>query len=265
MTNPFAQQQPAAPAANPFGQPQQANPAAPQTAPNPFGQGVPQAAPAAPAPAAAPAQQQWPAQQAPAQTAPSQWNAPQQAQATPSIDLNRLAGAGEPVVGGASGAKLADMYSRLVVIFPLSIGMQARSPQYITDEQRRNGNTEQERLVATVVVLDSGPGTPPGTGFIDFGGNPHALGGKPHDKRESLPYVRKAMWITQSRLISQCRDFLPREPGAGPGVVVGRLAKTGPEANAPWYLVTPSQEEIDTARKYLDLVHNNQYPHPLAP
>jgi hypothetical protein len=233
--NPFAAHVPATPVVQP---------AAPM---NPFAAPAPQSAAAA-----APAAQQWPAQQ-PAAPAPGP---------VAVLDPNRLQAAGVPVVGG-TGAKLADMYSRLVMLFPLSIGKQPRSARFISDEQRRNGDLEQDRLVATVVVLDSGPGTPPG-GHIDFGGNPHELGGKAHDKREALPYVRKAMWITQSRLISQLQESLPAGPGQAPGIVVGRLAKAGPANNDPWYLIGASPEEMQLAQSYLGLVQGGTFPSPLA-
>jgi hypothetical protein len=267
--NPFAAAAPAgpepappaapAPMANPYAQqaaPVQAYapPAAVPAAPNPFGQAVP----VAPAPQyGAPVQQQAPAQQ---------WAQPVQqsnpAPPAPPQAFGQLQSAPAPVVGEGRGAKLADMYGRLVVIFPLAIDTVARNPQFITAEQRAQGNVTQDRLTATVVVLDQGPGTAPG-GFIEWGGAPHQLGGAPHDKRDPLPYVRKGMWINQSRLISQCRPSVPA-PGQPSSPVVGRLAKTGPEANAPWYLVGASDAEVQLAQTYLNLVAAGQYPHPLA-
>jgi hypothetical protein len=280
--NPFAahvpaeQQQPAAPAPaapaqapNPFAQ-QQAAPAAP-AAPNPYAQ---QQAPAAPQAYAPPAPSYAPqgyapqgyASQAPA-AAPVQAYAPP-APATapqaapPVLDPGRLASAGAPVVGEGRGAKLPDMYGRLVVFFPLSIARVPRNPQFITAEQRASGNTDQDRLTATVVVLDGGrlgDMTP-----IAFGGAPHALPPTPHTDSAPLPYVRKAMWINQSRLISQLRDSLPAGPGQAPGMVAGRLAKAGPQNNDPWYLIGATAEEIDLVTTYLNLVAAGQYPHPLG-
>lgn len=232
--NPFA---PAVPAAEPVAAP------APAQA-NPFAA----AAPAAPAPV-----QQW--QQPAAPVAPPAPQAPPQA-------FGRLASAPAPVVGEGRGAGLADMYGRLVIMFPLAIENVPRNAQFVTAEDRAQGNVNQDRLTATIVVLDSGPGTPPG-GFIDWGGKPYAPGGAPHDKRDALPYVRKGMWINQSRLISQCRASVP-SPGQPSSPVVGRVSKTGPEHNAPWYLIGASDAEVQLAQTYLNLVQQGQYPHPLA-
>lgn len=243
--NPFApavpaepQQQAPAPGANPFAPVTPAAPAAPAVAPVQWHQ------PAAPAPA-----QQWQQPTAPAHAGP------------PPI-IGQLASAPAPVVGEGRGANLADMYGRLVILFPLSIDRVPRNAQYITAEQRAQGNVDQDRLTATVVVLDSGPGTPPG-GFIDWGGKPYTPGGAPHDKRDALPYVRKGMWINQSRLISQCRNSIPA-PGQPSSPVVGRVTKTGPEHNAPWYLIGATDAEVQLAQTYLNLVQQGQYPHPLG-
>lgn len=287
--NPFAQQQapqqqaPAAPA-NPFGAGVATAPAAPQQqtpAGNPFAAAqqapAPAPAPAAPqayagpqqqyaAPAAPQAPQQW--QQAPAAAPAQQWQAPaapqQQAQyaAPPALDPAALNAAPAPSSGGAQGAKLPDMYGRLALFFPQSLARVPRNPQHITPEQRAAGNVEQDRLTATVVVLDSGPGTRPG-GTIEWGGNPHALGGSPHTNSDPLPYVRKSMWINQTRLIEQLRAYLPA-PGGVPGMVVGRISKNGPANNDPWYLAPASPDEIALAQTYLGLVGQGAYPHPLA-
>jgi len=285
--------------ANPFGQPAAAPAQQPQQAPNPFG--APQGQPPAPAQAYAPAH---PAQQAPTANPfgapaapqayappapaayappaapqyapptqqqyapPAQAYAPQQAPPSSPPPLGQVAAAPAPVAGGGRGAKLPDMYGRLVIAFPHSLKRVPRRPEHITAEQRAAGNVEQDQMTVTFVVLDSGPGTPPGTGFIDFGGAPHALPPTPHTDREPLPYVRKGMWINQSRLISQLRDFMPggplAGPGGSPGMVCGRLVKTGPESNAPWFLTTAEPAELTIAGQYLSLVAENRYPHPLA-
>lgn len=253
MTNPFAQPAPAqqqpAPATNPFGagvpaQPQQA----PPPAANPYAQ---------PAPAAAP---QYLGQPGPA--APAQYQAPAAQQAAPpALDMSGLRSAGAPVVGEGKGAKLADMYGRLVLVFPLSCSRVPRNPQYITPEQRQRGDLDQERLVATIVVLDDGQG---GMQPISYGGNVAAFPPVPNTDTAPLPYVRKAMWINQSRLISQLREALPAEPGAAPGMRLGRVVKAGPQHNDPWYLQGATEQDLALAGQYLQLVQSGQYPHPLA-
>lgn len=247
---------------NPFaaGVPVQAPPAQP----NPF------AAPPAPAPAPQPQQPMYapPAAPAPApQYAPPQQQAyappaPQTQQAPPpALDPNALRAAPPPVVGEGKGAKLADMYGRLVLVFPQSLTRTQRRPEHITAEDRINGNTMQDQLTATIVVLDAGPGR---MDPIAFGGAPHKLPPIPHTESAPLPYVRKSLWINQSRLISQLRDFLPAQPGGVPGMTVGRVTKAGPNNNDPWFLIAANEQELALAGQYLTLVAGGQYPHPLA-
>lgn len=291
QANPFAQAQPAAapqqpeqPATgNPFAQ-QQAAPATSygtgpvaQTVPqqpqqgNPFAPAVQQQAPAQ---AYAPQQtQQAPQYGVQAGGAPApQWlaqQAPVQQQAAqvptgppPALNASGLVGAPPPPpAGDGRGAKLPDMYGRLVLVFPHSITRRPRNPQYITAEQRAAGNLEQDQVTATVVVLDDGQG---GMQPIAFGGAPYELPPRPHTESSPLPYVRKAMWITQSRLIGQLRDFLPSAPGGQGGMVCGRVVKAGPQRNDPWYLQGATAQELGLAEVYLQLVANGTYPHPLA-
>lgn len=268
MTNPFdIPQQPAQqqPAANPFGPPAQQQPPAHVQQPvqayaPPMQQQAPQYA--APAPAT-PMQQQY----APtAEHSPSYAPAPAipsrpAGGAPPALDPNALGAAPAPEVG-AGGADLVAMYGRLVLVLPMKIETVPRSEKYITPEQRAQGNTTQEKLTATVVVLDDGQmGITP----IAFGGAPHELPPRPHTESAPLPYVRKAMWIRQSRLISQLRDKLPTAPGQAPGMALGRVVKAGPAANDPWELTTNvSQAEIDLGTKYLQGVAVGHFPHPLA-
>jgi hypothetical protein len=275
VTNPFAQgvpaeqpaQQQAAPATgNPFAQQAPAQPTS--QAPNPFG--GQQAAPAAPQ---AYAQQQAPAQQyaapvpqyAPQQQAPAQQYAapvPQQ-QGVP--QFGQLASAPAPVVGEGRGATLAHMFGRLVLVFPHREETVPRRAEHITAEQRAAGNVNQQRLTATVVVLDAGPGR---MDPIAVDGKPNAFPPVPPSEYAPLPYVRKGMWINQSRMITQCRDFLPggaqAGPGGAPGMLLGRVAKAGPLQNDPWYLTPATEAELQLAQQYLTLVQNGQYPNPLA-
>lgn len=270
-TNPFGQamQQPPAqvPPANPF------PPAAAAAPANPFGAPAPQAAPTqqqwAPAAPAQPTQQQWAAGAAtyPPAAPPTQTYAPAQPAAAappPALDPNSLRGVGAPPPSGGKGAQLPDMYGRLVVMFPMQVDTVPRRPEHITAEQRAQGNVMQQRLTATVVVLDMGPGTPPG-GTIAWGGAPHKLPPVAHTNNDPLPYVRKGMWINQTKIVEQARPFLPAGPGVAPGMMVGRPVKVGPEQNAAWYLATPSDAEIQLAQQYVAAVIAGALPHPLAP
>ena len=271
--NPFAQQQ-AAPAATP-----QANPYAPQQqapqayappaavpqqgAPNPYAQQ--QAAPAyAPHPAPQGPYGQTPQAYAPpAQQAPPQQSYPHAAPPA----LGTASAPPPPIAGGGKGAKLADMYGRLVIVFPLALQRVPRNPKFVTDAQRAAGDLEQDRMTATVVVLDGGSVdnmTP-----LAWGGNPYALGGSPHTESSPLPYIRQGMWLNQSQVIGQCSPYLPgRErggPNGAPGAVVGRIVKSGPGQNDPWFITTPTEAEIGLANNYLGLVSEGRFPHPLAP
>jgi hypothetical protein len=253
--NPFAQSQPApaqpAPqAGNPFGG-QQAAPPAQQYAPQQ------QAAPSYAPPA--PVQQYAPQQAAPVQ----QYAAPAPVQSAP--QFGQLASAPAPVVGEGRGASLAHMFGRLVLVFPHREETVPRRPEHITAEQRAAGNVNQQRLTATVVVLDAGPGR---MDPIAVDGKPNAFPPVPPSEYAPLPYVRKGMWINQSRMITQCRDFLPGAPNAGPGgapgMLLGRVAKAGPQQNDPWYLEPATEAELQLAQKYLSMVQGGQFPNPLA-
>jgi hypothetical protein len=276
MTNPFEQQPAQQPAANPYAQ---QVPAPAQPAANPFPSNVP-AQPAAnpyaqqqaPAPAAPQAYTQpqtyVPNGQptyAPAATAPPQaYQPPAQPQhgAPPAINVGSLQSVGAPPpTGDAKGAKLAHMYGRLVLVFPLTITRRPRNPQYITPEQRQRGDLEQDQLTATVIVLDDGRG---GMAPITFGGDPAAFPPVPDTESAPLPYVRKAMWITQTKLIEQLRPCLPQGPAGQPTPAVGRVIKAGPQRNDPWYLSAADENDLGLARKYLELVQGGTYPHPLA-
>ena len=254
MTNPFAQSvptaapaQPATPVSNPFAQ----QPAAPVQQPpagNPFAQ--PQQAP----------QYAPPAQQ----TAPPQYAPPAQ-QTAVAPQFGSLASAPAPVVSDGRGATLAHMFGRLVLVFPLREETVPRRPEHITPEQRAAGNVNQQRLTATVVVLDGGPGQ---MQPIAVDGKPNAFPPVPATEYAPLPYIRKGMWINQSRLIGQCRDFLPggvsAGPGGAPGMLLGRVAKAGPQQNDPWFLTPADEAEMQLAQQYLLLVQSGQYPNPLA-
>jgi hypothetical protein len=275
MTNPFAApapQQPAeqqAPAGNPYAAPA-APPAQPPAGGNPFAPSVPQqpVAPPAQAPGNPYAQQGYapPAQPAgyPPAAAPQQY-APQAQQApaaAPPPPLGQVNNAPPPPPSGErGGAKFAHMYGRLVLLFPMSISERPKSPQYITQEDRAAGRLTQPTLTATVVVLDDGQG---GNAPIRFGGDPAAFPPVPDTETAPLPYVRKAMWISQSKVIEQCRPFIPASPGVAPGMVCGRLLKAGPRQNDPWYIEAADAAGLERANQYLALVQAGTFPHPLA-
>ncbi|MET0915756.1 MAG: hypothetical protein ABWY81_06105 [Jiangellaceae bacterium] len=255
--NPFAPPAPAAPVAEP----------APSAPANPFGQ------PAAyTPPAAAPAAPAWLAQPTPVEQASyvrpegvthmQHVAATTPAAAPPALNVAGLVAAPPPPPSGGRGADLAAMYGRLVLVLPLHIETVQRNPQFITPEQRAAGNTTQEKLTATVVVLDDGQG---GQSPIAWGGAPHKMPPTPHTNTDPLPYVRKAMWINQSRLISQLKQYLPAAPGGAPGMAIGRVVKTGPNHNDPWFLTTATEQEVAVGQFYLEAVGRGQFPHPLAP
>lgn len=244
MTNPFLPAQPA--------QPQQQAAPAPAPAGNPF---------AAPAPAAP---QGYGTGLGTQTAAPVQQYAPTAATqaAPPALDLGRLAPAPAPIVGEGRGAKLPDMFGRLVLFFPLKI---ERVPPFRGAngqiQEVRSADGMRDRLTATVVVLDDGQG---GQNPIGYGGNPQDLGGSPHTDWAPLPYVRKAMWIDQSRLIGQLRGSVPANPSQAPGMIAGRVAKVSPERNSAWYLIGASEAEVTLVRQYLEAVQAGAFPHPLA-
>lgn len=199
-----------------------------------------------------------------AEHAPAVYGGPQVATAPqaapPALDLNRLGSAPAPVVGGR-GADLKAMFGRLVLMFPLAIERVPRNPKFITAEQRQRGDLEQDRLTATVVVLDDGQG---GQTALSWGGDPYALPSIPHPNTDPLPYIRKGMWLNQSRLISQLKTSLPATPGAAPGMIAGRVSKAGVANTDPWYLIGATEAEVALVRQYLEAVQAGHVPHPLA-
>jgi hypothetical protein len=260
---------------NPFAAPApQAAPEPAPAVPNPFGPGT-QAAPApqayAPPAPVAPAPQQYAPHPAPqgqygqtAAPAPSYAPPAPQGYAGPALNMDALRPADAPSPSGSgTGAKIADMYDRLVLVFPHTVETVNRSPQFITPEQRAKGQLTEERVVATVVVLDMGPGTSPAGAFIDFGGAPYQQPPIPHTTREPLPYVRRSMWITQSKLVEQLKPHLPAAIGAQ-GMVAGRVVKQGTDRNSPWYLAGATESELALCRQYMEGVAANYFPHPLA-
>jgi hypothetical protein len=266
MTNPFAPQ-PAAPApapvgTNPFGPATPVEPAAPAPAPgNPFGPGpaAPPAPYAPPAPAYVPPSNPpapAPAYGQPASNGGSPW--PAGAQAAPPPTLGRAAAPAPPSEGGGRGAKLPDMYGKLCIVIPTAYDpARQKNAQFI----KAGESTTQRQMTVTFVVIDDG--TFRGQRPIEFGGKPYAMPPTPHNQSAPLPYINKGVWINQTRMIDQLMPNLPGGPKAGE-IVVGRPFKTSPEHNAPWYLSTPTHEELVFAQLYLDAVAAGHLPHPLA-
>lgn len=278
--NPFAQPAPQAPAeqqpqaASPFAPavPQQPAPQAyapPAQQPNPYAQPAPQQAPPAPyggnpyaqAPAGQPV---YVGGQAPAY-APQQQAAPAAVPAGPPPALNPgslNAAPPPPPSGEGRGPKFPHMYGRLCLFLPQAITRRPRNPQYITAEQRQRGDVEQDQLTATVVILDDGNG---GNAPVMFGGDPSAFPPVPDTESGALPYVRKSMWVTQSKVIEQLKPHLPQAAsGNVPGMVVGRLRKAGPQRNDPWFIEPANGAELERAGQYLALVQAGTFPHPLG-
>lgn len=247
---------------NPFAPPAApvAEPSVPAQPVNPFGQS---AAPQAyVAPVAAPPAPAWLAQPTVAEQATYQQPVAPAPYTPPALNLGGMSAAAPPPPSGGKGADFPAMYGRLVLVLPVNIEVVQRNPQFITAEDRAKGNVTQERLTATVVVLDDGHG---GQSPIAWGGKPHALPPTPHTDSDPLPYVRKAMWINQSKMISQLKPYLPANRGGEQGMAVGRIVKTGPAHNDPWYLTTATEQELSVAKYYLEAVGRGQFPHPLAP
>lgn len=271
MTNPFAPQ-PAAPApapGNPFGPATPVEPTPPAPAPgNPFSPGAPAAPapytppapayPSAPAPTAyAPGSTGYAtAAPAPAANGGSPW--PAGAQAAPPPALGSATAPPPPTEGGGKGAKLPDMYGKLCVVLPTAYDpARQKRAEFI----KAGEATTQRQMTATFVVIDDGNFR--GQSPIQFGGNPYVVGGKPHNQSAPLPYVNKGLWVTQTRMIDQLMPYMPGGPRAAE-VAIGRPLKTTPEHNAPWFLSTPTAEELAFAQQYLDAVAAGHLPHPLA-
>lgn len=242
---------------SPFGQPQQAPPAQPA----PYG-GWPQPDPRQ-APPAAP--QQAPQPQAygtPGQPGSSQWPAGAQAATPPALGAFGTPGP-PPPAGSGSGAKIADMYGRLVILFPMMIERGLPS----TFKDNNGGPKTQDRITATVVVLDDGRG---GQSPIEFGGDMTKFPPVAHTASEPLPYLRKGLHVWQSSIIKQIESWLPGganapQDGRTPGMVLGRVAKDGPERTDPWYLRSEvTTQDTVLANYYIQAVAEGRFPHPLA-
>ena len=229
MTNPFLPAQPAAPA-------QQQNPyAAPAAPANPYAP----AAPAAPGNPYAPAAQPQYTQQ------PVQYPGQNQSAPVPPGGNGLVAQPGQfttpppPSPSGGNLPKISDLQGRLLIVMPES--MQHGVASKFTN---RDGSPQfQDRITATVVVLDGGP--------LQWGGM------QPGSARQQgdVPYVIKGLWIQQSKLIEQLGEPLRMRLDGQPGLALGRLWKTGTAASDPYVLATPSAEDVAQYDRYVTQVN----------
>ena len=268
--NPFMPRDPQAQQA-PAPQQQAPAPQAPQQyAPQPQQAPAPQAyapqqpqqyapAPQAPqqyAPQQAPAQapQQYapaPQQQAPQQYAPTAQGWPQGAAPAAANGGGLVARPGQfvtpppPSSGGGARPRLLDMYGRLLIVLPEHVqrGVASRFTN-------RDGSPQtQDKLTATVIVLDGGP--------LAFGGEPEKgpAGKGQHTQQVDVPYVIKGLWINQSKLIEQLEEALAMRLRGEPGLALGRLWKVGNAQNDPWVLAAPTPEDIAAYDRYVSQVN----------
>jgi hypothetical protein len=239
--NPFLPQQPAAPApqqAPPAQQPQ-GNPYAqqPQQAPNPYAQQptAPQAYAPQQQPQYAPTPQGWPQGAAPAAAGGGGLVARPGQFVTPP----------PPSAGTGSRPRLLDMYGRLLLVLPEHVqrGVASRFTN-------RDGSPQtQDKLTATVIVLDGGP--------MAFGGEPEKgpAGKGQHTQTVDVPYVVKGMWINQSKLIEQLEEALAMRLRGEPGLALGRLWKVGQAQNDPWVLAAPTPDDAAVYDRYVSQVN----------
>lgn len=205
MTNPFLPAAPAAPAPAPA---QGGNPFAPQ----------------------APAPQQYTQQPSQQQTF---YGAQPQAQApAPTNLVARPGGYSTPppptASNGGGQPKFSDLQGRLLLILP------ERIERGLPSRFMNNGVPQtQDRLTATVIVLDGGP--------LQWTPSRNGQPGQP--RAEQVPYVIKGMWITQTKLIEQLSEALGVRQAGGPGLALGRIWKAGQQQNDPWLLAPPSPQD----------------------
>lgn len=218
--NPFLPQQPApqqAPQAgpvNPYAQQPQ-----PAAAPNPYAQ--PQQYAAAPAP-----QQYVPQQTAPGNglvAAPGQFMRP----------------GPPPPPGQGNGPRVADLKARLLLIMP------ERCDRGIASKFTNDDGTPrtQDKMIATVVVLDGGP--------IAWGQSPQ----NPQGTQAQVPHVIKNLWIQQTGLIAQLEQALALRLQGGPGLALGRLWQAGTAKNDPYVLADPQPQDVAIYDHYVSQVN----------
>jgi hypothetical protein len=237
MTNPFLPQQPQAPAPAP---------AAPVPGGNPFMQ---QPAAAPPAPVQQPQQQHYTQQPQQAYAAPAaNGGSPWPAGATAGAP-NLVAQPGQfstpPPPSASNGGgqpKPADLQGRLLLILPERL--ERGVPSRFTD--RATGQPQlQDKLTATVIVLDGGP----------LYWTPTRSGQPQQPRNEQVPYVIKNMWITQSKLIEQLDEPLRQRQAGQAGLALGRLWKAGPGQNDPYLLAPAQPQDVQVYDQYVSRVN----------
>jgi hypothetical protein len=245
MTNPFMPQpqqappaQPQQPAGNPYApQPQPQQPQGNPYAPQPQQPAQPQYAP--------PAQPQYTQQPAQHAYAPQPQYAPQQ-----QAPAGLIARPGQfnapppPSASGASGMpKVSDLQGRLLIVLPETI--QRAMPSRFTGPG--GAPQTQDRLTATVIVLDGGNGP--------FTWTRAAQGQQPQTQTQGTPFVIKGLWIQQTKLIEQLEEALAMRLRGEPGISLGRLWKTGPSNSDPYVLASPNPQEVAEYDAYVSQVN----------
>jgi hypothetical protein len=245
MTNPFMprdpnaqpQQAPAPQAPQPYAPPA----ASQQPQGNPYAQPQ-QPAPQAYAPPAAPQQPQY---------APTPQGWPQGAAPAAAGGGGLVARPGgfitppPPSSGGGARPRLLDLYGRLLLVLPEHIARGVAS-RFVNNQGQPQ---VQDKLTATVIVLDGGP--------LAFGGEPEKgpVGKGQHTQSVDVPYVIKGMWINQSKLIEQLEEALAMRLRGEPGLALGRLWKVGQAQNDPWVLAAPTPEDAAVYDRYVSQVN----------
>lgn len=146
--------------------------------------------------------------------------------------------------GGGTRPRLLDMYGRLLIILPEAI------QRNVPSRFMNNGQPQtQDKLTATVVVLDGGP--------LAFGGEPEKgpAGKGQHTQNEQVPYVIKGLWINQSKLIEQLEEPLGMRLRGEAGIALGRLWKVGSAQNDPWVLAAPAPDDVAQYDRYVSQVN----------
>lgn len=229
MTNPFL---PAQPAPQPQ-QPVYAPPAQPQS--NPYAPPQPQGNPYA--------TQQHPQYAQPAPQQPA-YAPPVQQQTALVARPGQFSTPPPPSASGGVRPRLLDMYGRLLIVLPEAI--QRGIPSRFMDK----GQPQlQDKLTATVIVLDGGP--------LAFGGEPEKgpTGKGQHTHTEQVPYVVKGLWIPQAKLIEQLEEALAMRLRGEPGIALGRLWKVGQAQNDPWVLAAPQPDDVAQYDRYVSQVN----------
>lgn len=207
--------------------------------PNPF---LPQQPAAQPAPAPAAPVNTY-AQPAPQQYAPApvqQYAPAAPAANTPVAQPGQFVRPGAPLPPGQGNIPaVADLQARLLIILP------ERCDRNIPSKFPNDDGTPklQDKMTATVVVLDGGP--------LVWGQSPQ----NPQGSTGNPPYVIKGLWIQQRGLISQLEEALALRLQGGPGIALGRLWKAGTAKSDPYVLADPTEQDVQAYNHYVSQVN----------